>query len=231
MPRKKSPIRHLITACVILICAVVLCTAAALAVSGYIKHSVKDRIVPPEKAGLTRADCILVLGCQVVGDDTPSAMLKDRLDCAIGLYFDGASDRILMSGDHGTVKYDEVNAMKEYALKAGVPSEAVFMDHAGFSTYESIYRSRDVFKVGTAIIVTQEYHLYRALYIADRLGVTAVGVASDPRLYAGQAYRDAREILARDKDFVLCIFKPKPTFLGEVIPVSGNGDVTNDKEY
>ena len=79
------------------------------------------------------------------------------------------------------------------------------------------------------IIVTQKYHLYRALYISDRLGITAEGYASDPRQYAGQLYREFREILARDKDFFYCIFKPKPTYLGESIPVSGNGDLTNDQ--
>ena len=102
------------------------------------------------------------------------------------------------------------------------------MDHAGFSTYESIYRAKEIFNVKKIIIVTQKYHLYRALYIANQLGIEAYGVGSDPRQYVGATYREAREILARDKDFVKCIFKPKPTYLGETIPVSGNGDITND---
>ncbi len=109
-----------------------------------------------------------------------------------------------------------------------MPSSRVFMDHAGFSTYESIYRARDVFKAEKVIIVTQKYHLYRALYIADRLGLEAFGVACDTREYAGQSYRDIREYAARVKDFLVCIVKPEPTYLGEAIPVSGDGDATND---
>jgi vancomycin permeability regulator SanA len=174
-------------------------------------------------------DCILVLGAGIWGDK-PSPMLQDRLDTAIKLYKDGVSNKIIMTGDHGTKEYDEVNIMKQYAIDAGIPSEDIFMDHAGFSTYESIYRARDIFKVKNMVIVTQEYHLYRALYIANSLGVKSYGVNSDPRQYAGQLYREAREILARNKDFIYGIVKPKPTYLGKEIPVSGNGDITNDKE-
>ena len=102
------------------------------------------------------------------------------------------------------------------------------MDHAGFSTYESIYRAKDIFQAKKVVIVTQKYHLYRALYIANRLGLEAYGVGADPRQYVGATYREIREILARDKDFIKCIFKPEPTYLGDTIPVSGNGDITND---
>ena len=117
-----------------------------------------------------------------------------------------------------------------YAIEKGVPSENIFMDHAGFSSYESVYRAKEIFGANKIIIVTQKYHLYRSLYIANQLGVEAYGVGSDPRKYVGQFYREFREILARNKDFVKCIFKPKPTYLGEIIPVSGSGDVTNDRK-
>ena len=120
--------------------------------------------------------------------------------------------------------------MKNFAIDKGVPSEDIFMDHAGFSTYESIYRAKEVFEAKKVVIVTQEYHLYRALYISNQLGVEAYGVNSDPRRYVGEAYREVREILARNKDFFSCIFKPKPKYLGEAIPVSGSGDLTNDKK-
>ena len=115
------------------------------------------------------------------------------------------------------------------AIEKGVPSENIFMDHAGFSTYESIYRAKEIFKAKKVVIVTQKYHLYRALYIANQLGLEAYGVGSDPRKYVGATYRELREILARDKDFIKCIFKPEPTYLGETIPVSSNGNATNDK--
>ena len=118
--------------------------------------------------------------------------------------------------------------MKAYAVAHGVPSEDVFMDHAGFSTYETVYRAKEIFGAKRVIIVTQEYHLYRALYIAERFGIEAYGVASDYHTYGGQTQRDLREVLARCKDFFASIFKPEPTYLGEKIPIDGNGDVTND---
>ena len=125
--------------------------------------------------------------------------------------------------------YNEVQGMKNYALEAGVAEEDIFMDHAGFSSYDSIYRAKEIFGAKKILIVTQKYHLYRALYIADKLEIEAYGVGSDPRKYSGQALREIREIFARDKDFVKCIFKPESTYLGDTIPVSGNGDITNDK--
>lgn len=156
-------------------------------------------------------------------------MLEDRLKEGILLYNNEVSDKIIMSGDHGREEYDEVNTMKKYAIENGIPSENIFMDHAGFSSYESIYRAKEIFNAKKVVIVTQKYHLYRALYIANQLGLEAYGVGADPRQYVGAIYREAREILARNKDFIKCIFKPEPTYLGDTIPVSGNGDITNDK--
>ncbi|NLP16099.1 MAG: DUF218 domain-containing protein [Clostridiales bacterium] len=200
-----------------------------LSINGYIISTSKKRIISLEQASnLDEVDCILVLGAGVWGD-RPTFMLEDRLNFGINLYKAGASDRILMSGDHGRKHYDEVNVMKDYAVNEGVLSSHVFMDHAGFSTYESIYRARDIFQAKKIIIVTQKYHLYRALYVADKLGLEAYGVASNPREYSGQRSRDIREILARIKDFLYVIVKPEPTYLGDSIPVSGDGNITNDK--
>ena len=190
----------------------------------------KTKIIAAEDAAaLSDVDCILVLGCGVRDDGSPTAMLNDRLKVGVNLYKTGCSEKLLMSGDHGRVNYDEVNTMKQFAIADGVPSEDIFMDHAGFSTYESIYRAKEIFKVKKLIIVTQEYHLYRALHIAKAFGLEAWGVSADLRSYVGQDMREVREVLARNKDFLTSIFKPKPTFLGEAIPVSGNGDLTNDK--
>ena len=211
---------------VIIICTLFVLCIIPLSINFYVVGSTKKQINTTIK---DEVDCILVLGAGI-WDDKPSPMLQDRLDTAIKLYKEGVSNKIIMTGDHGTKEYDEVNIMKQYAIDAGIPSEDIFMDHAGFSTYESIYRARDIFKVKKMVIVTQEYHLYRALYIANSLGVKSYGVNSDPRKYAGQLYREAREILARNKDFIYGIIKPKPTYLGKEIPVSGNGDITNDKE-
>jgi len=174
------------------------------------------------------ADCILVLGAKVKRDGSPSYMLKDRLDAGIALYQSGAAPKLLMSGDHGRVQYDEVNRMKQYAIDRGVPSRDVFMDHAGFSTYESMYRARDVFQVQRALVVTQEYHLYRALYDGKQLGLEVWGVPAKKIRYGGQRRRDIREILAMNKDILFCLVRPEPKYLGEAIPVSGDGDLTND---
>ena len=230
MTRKttKKTARFLRAAVAAVLLVVMLICAAALIVNRRVMSSAESRILTEEEAALKDADCILVLGAGVWEGGVPSHMLADRLDEAVSLYELGASGKLLMSGDHGRDDYDEVNVMKDYAVDAGVPSEDVFMDHAGFSTYESLYRARDVFKAERIIIVTQRYHIYRALYVAEKLGLEAYGVASDPRIYRGQQFREFREILARCKDWTYTVIKPEPTFLGEPIPVSGNGNVTND---
>jgi len=212
----------------LLIFASIIVFASILAINTYVKSSVKDKIITVVESSDLDVDCILVLGAGVWGNDRPSPMLEDRLLQAIELYENEASDRLLMSGDHGRKEYDEVNIMKGFAVDRAIPPEHVFMDHAGFSTYESLYRTRDIFKANKVIIVTQKYHMYRALYIAEKLGIEAYGVASDPRLYAGQESRELREILARVKDFFKCILKPEPAYLGDSIPISGDGNLTND---
>ena len=207
---------------------IIIIVIIVLGINLYVKKSTSKQIMNEnDSAKLSDVDCIIILGAGIWGDK-PSPMLEDRLLEGIKLYQNNVSDKIIMSGDHGRKEYDEVNIMKNYAIEKGIPSENIFMDHAGFSTYESIYRARDIFKAKKIVIVTQKYHLYRELYIANQLGIEAYGVGADPRQYVGAAYRELREILARDKDFVKCIFKPEPTYLGDTIPVSGNGDITND---
>ncbi|MCR5529896.1 MAG: YdcF family protein [Saccharofermentans sp.] len=173
-------------------------------------------------------EAIIVLGCGVIGD-TPTALLSDRLDAAIELYKDaGVAPKILMSGDHGRENYNEVAVMRQYAIDRGVPSEDIFMDHAGFSTYETMYRAKEIFGIDTAVIVTQEYHLYRALYDARSLGIKCCGVEATGHVFTKQFYWDCREILARSKDFFYSLFKPEPTYLGDTIDIAGNGEVTLD---
>ena len=213
----------------ILAIIVVILALIILTINLYVKETTKKQIINnSDYTKLENIDCIIVLGAGI-WREKPSPMLEDRLLEGINLYNNNVSNKIIMSGDHGREEYDEVNIMKNYAIEKGVPSEKIFMDHAGFSTYESIYRAKEIFKAKKVVIVTQKYHLYRALYIANQLGLEAYGVGSDPRKYVGATYRELREILARDKDFIKCIFKPEPTYLGETIPVSSNGNATNDK--
>lgn len=226
MKTKKKTILKLLC---IFLCLCALGVGALFIINAAVKGATRDQILlSSEAAQIEDVDCILVLGCWVNEHGQPSAMLYDRLTRGIELYDLGAAPKLLMSGDHGQVGYDEVASMKQFAVDREIASEDVFMDHAGFSTYESIYRARDIFQADKILIVSQEYHLYRALYIADQLGVEAYGVSSDYRAYAGQGYRECREILARAKDCFLCIFQPEPTFLGDAIPIFGDGNVTND---
>ena len=224
--KRKTVIRILI----VCLALAILGAAFVFGINAWVVHSGGKYIRTPMGAvAIGDFDCILVLGCGVQDDGTPSHMLEDRLRRGVELYKAGVAPKLLMSGDHGRTDYDEVNTMKQYAINAGVPSEDVFMDHAGFSTYESMFRAREVFCAEKILIVTQEYHLHRAIYAARALGLEAYGVACDYRTYAGQTYRDIREILARNKDFFTAVFQPKPTYGGETIPVFGNGDLTNDK--
>ena len=213
-----------------LIILIIVGISIVLSINFYVILSTKKQIVDLSNLkNKNDYDCIIVLGAGIWGDK-PSPMLQDRLDEAIKLYEEGIAPKLIMSGDNGREGYDEVNVMKDYAINKGIPSEDIFMDHAGFSTYESIYRAKEIFKVEKAIIVTQKYHLYRALHIGNKLGINVTGVGADPRKYSGQIFRELREILARNKDFIQAIFKLKPTYLGESIPVSGDGNITNDKE-
>jgi len=195
----------------------------------FVISSTMDDITDVEGARKMNAECVIVLGAGVDGaTGTLSWMLKHRLDTAIELYKSGAAPKLLMSGDHGRIGYDEVNAMKNYAIKKGVPSSDIFMDHAGFSTYETMYRANYIFGVKRAVVVTQKFHIYRALYNAKRFGIVCVGVNSDQMVYSGHEYLELREKLSRTKDFVYTIIKPKPKFLGEKYSINGDGDVTND---
>ncbi len=174
------------------------------------------------------ADCIIVLGAGIVGG-RPSISLANRLDKAIEVYNLGHTKKILVSGDHGESSYDEVNVMRNYLLEKGIPKEDIFMDHAGFSTYDSMYRARSVFKVTSAIVVTQKLHLKRALYIGDKMGIKVSGVEAENSTAKSTAFQSIREYPARVKAFLQCeIFHSKPKYLGEVIPITGSGIVTED---
>lgn len=214
----------------LLICsvsAVFILTAAVLIINHHVRHSMDRYILDP--ANSPQAEAVIVLGAYVFPDGTPSTMLRDRLDTGIELYKSGKAPKLVLTGDHGHKTYDEVNAMREYAQSKGVAREDIFMDHAGFNTYDSMYRARDVFLIRKMIVVTQEYHLKRALYISRNLGIETYGVCADKRAYLNSRYYNLREVAARFKDYVqVKILKPKPTFLGTEIPVWLDGRLTDD---
>lgn len=156
-----------------------------------------------------KGDCAMVLGCGIVDSNTPSPMLKDRLDVGIELYKKGIVKKLLLTGDNGSVWHNEIHVMLKYAKENGVPKEDIFCDHAGFSTWESMYRGKTIFGIKKAIVITQKYHEYRALYIGKKLGMNMIGVSGDQMRYIGQSYRDLREVLARNKDFIKTRFFTK----------------------
>ena len=206
----------------------ILMTLVVLSIDQYIQ-SYGNRYIK-EIEEVTQADAILILGASVYSNGRPSPMLEDRLIVGLELYNKRLAPKIIVSGDHGTKEYNEVGAMREFLINHGVADQDIFMDHAGFSTYESMYRARDIFQAEQLIIVTQEYHLKRAIYLARKLGMESTGVASDLRNYGPVMTKyELREKMARNKDFFLTLINPKPTYLGDPIPVNGDGRGTHPR--
>lgn len=211
-----------------MIVAVALAIVAVFAVTNVVTIvGSKGSIVSSDEASISSADAIVVLGASVFADGTPSGILQDRLDDGIALYFAGVAPKLIMSGDNGTESYNEVRVMKQYAIAQGVPSEDIFCDHAGFSTYESMYRAKYVFGCQRIVVATQTYHLYRALWSAKSLGMQATGVPSDYHEYQKQLQYDIREVPARTKDFFKALFRVPSTYVGDAISLDQDGDVTN----
>ncbi|MCD7825430.1 MAG: YdcF family protein [Clostridiaceae bacterium] len=228
---KKIPINYIKkikTGGIVLITLGILGISTLAGINFYIKYTVSDNIYSlHETDSIKPVDCITVLGAGLKADGTPNYMLQDRLDTAIALYQAGVSDRLLMTGDHGQENYDEVSAMKQYAVDAGVPADQIFLDHAGFSTYESAYRAAKIFEVKSTVVITQKYHMYRSLYDFQKMGIDADGVCAKEVTYSGQWVRSSREILARAKDLFYTITKPKPTYLGDSIPITSTVNKSN----
>ena len=213
----------------------ILASLVVFSVSSSVKNRTEDSVVyvvtgeveinPVSQDSLRdfHADCILVLGAGIEDKETPTPMLKDRLDVGIELYREGIAPKILLSGDNGQVEHNEIHVMLNYVRDADVPEEDIFCDHAGFSTYDSMYRAGSIFGANKVIVVTQKYHEYRALYIGKKLGLDVIGLASDQRSYFGVTYRELREMLARFKDVFKATFRSRPTLEGDTIPISGSG--------
>ena len=177
----------------------------------YVILSTKNRIVSGYSELLTDIDYIVVLGAGI-RRGKPSPLLEDRLKTGISLYNNDISNKILITGDHMNDDYDEVTVMKNYLLEHGIPEEDIITDNYGISTYDSIYRVKNVYKSNKVVIVSQRYHLYRALFLSDNLDLESYGVEANLRYYYGQWYREIREILARNKDFIKGIIKPKAVY-------------------
>ena len=212
-----------------LLVAVFTCAVAVLAlfmIQWYVDGSAKRYMVSVEDA--PHSEAVMVLGALVYRSGTPSLVLKDRLDYGYELYIAGKAKKILVSGDHGTKDYDEVNSMMNYLLGKGVPREDIFMDHAGFNTYDSMYRATRIFGIEKLIISTQEFHVKRAVYIARRLGMDAYGYPSDDKVIYQMRWMKLREFFAKAKAFWdTDIIRRKPKYLGDPIPIMGDGSITD----
>ncbi len=213
----------------IIIAAIIMVILLVAAINIYMVSSVKDYIYTQPDAVPEKYTAI-VPGAAVVGNKSVSFVLRDRIEGAMDLINSGKCKKFLVSGDHGTKEYDEVNASRKYVLTMhNVKESIIFMDHAGFSTYETMYRARDVFLVKDCCIVTQKFHVYRAVYIARKLGLDAVGyVAPEINKFGKRLHLSwaARESLARVKAFFDVMFNVKPTYLGDEIPITGDGHAT-----
>jgi vancomycin permeability regulator SanA len=190
----------------VFLAAFMLVALAVFIISGAIADSTSERVYgSADNIDETQSfDCVLVLGAGLKADGTPSHMLEDRIKVGADVFGKVNAGCILMSGDRSGDHYDEPAAMRKYAEELGIDPSLIIVDNEGYSTYESIMRAKEIYGFDKIIVVTQEYHLYRALYIADKSGIDAVGIGADLRPYRGQTVRDVREILARAKDFFLC---------------------------
>lgn len=196
---------------------------AALAFINYRVHRHDGRMVKPaavDTSSWPKPRVAIVFGASVYPNGDLSQMLEDRVETAIALYREGKVDRILVSGDNRRPEYNEPKAMADYLTSHAVAPQDVVLDFAGRSTYETCLRAKEIFGVERALLVTQEFHLPRALYLAHSLGLDAVGVIADRQDYGfGNSYQQVRELLAEVKAFVNVHFLPPPTLLGEKLPI------------
>jgi len=204
-------------------CILILGISFFFGVQVYMVQSTKAYILS-NASEAPESDAIMVLGALVFSSGRPSPTLRDRLDYGYELYMLGKAKKIIVSGDHGQKDYNEVGAMRDYLLEKGVPREDIFMDHAGFNTYDSMYRAKEIFGVESLLISTQDFHIARSVYIARRMGINAYGYPCEDR--GNGRYNRVRESLARVKAVIDTTVRRQPRFLGEAIPISGDGILT-----
>jgi SanA protein len=192
----------------------------------YVKSSTKDFIyvnaneIPKHEVGI-------IFGAGIKGNE-PSSYLKDRLDAGILLFKTNKIDKILLSGDNGRDEYDELTVMKRYCYENGIDTTKIFVDYAGFDTYSTMYRAREIFKVDQAILITQEYHLNRAIYLGNQLGVKSIGFSANKMLYGNYNYVRFREFFSIFKSFLDVKRNRKPRFLGTTININEHSNFSKE---
>jgi SanA protein len=186
------------------------------------------KLIYDEPKDAPEAQVAVILGAAILYNGNISPVLRDRSDTAIELYEIGKAEKILVTGDNSSLAHNEVNPVRKYLLSKGIPDEDIFLDHAGFDTYSSMYRARDIFLTDSIIVVTQTFHLPRAIFIAKNLGMEVYGVSADHRRYKFRNY--TRELLANVKAVMNLVFKREPKYLGEPIPITEDSGL-NNREY
>ena len=173
---------------------------------------------------------VLVLGAGVIDNERPSDILKARLDQALEVYQQAPDKIFIMTGDHREDNYNEVAVMKKYLVSQGIPSQQIYLDHAGYSTYDSIYRLKKIIHVDRAIIISQGYHLPRALMLAEHLKIDSVGLPA-AEIDSTRSHREFREIFARLKDFAVCYlaYQPETPEIHYAFSLNYSGDDTDSK--
>lgn len=195
------------------------CGILITAIVFFIIARATDHLIYDDIESLPHTQIALIPGASVSKEGVLSPVLKDRADAAIAVYRAGKVDKIVVSGDNSTTTYNEVNPIKNYLLYFGIPEEDVFLDYAGFDTYSSMYRARDIFLVGSTTVISQSFHLPRAVYIGQHLGIATYGFNADDGHYLYKNY--VREWLANIKAVINLALHTKPKYLGKKVPVTG----------
>ena len=198
-----------------------------LSIDIYITYKA-DKYISQDANSVMPCYTAIVLGASVSNEGELSSVLTDRMQTAMELYQSGKVQRFLLSGDHGRKQYDEVNSMKNFLLANGISSKDIFLDHAGFDTYNSLVRAKKIFEVNRAIIVTQDFHLPRAVFIGRSIGLDTYGAKADKREYRNMYKLQFRELLANVKAVYEVLLDINPKYLGSKIPITGDSQLSWD---
>lgn len=218
----KKLIRFIKPICILVVLGVV----TVVATNFYVKLTT-DSLIFSSKNNVPKVKVAIIFGAGINGNK-PSKYLKDRLDAGISLYKNHKVDKLLLSGDNGRDEHDELTVMKLYCYENGVDTNKIYIDYAGFDSYSTMYRAKEIFKVDTAILVSQKYHLNRCVYIGNKLGIKSYGFSANNGTYLGYKYVSFREYLAITKSVIDVWRKRKPQYLGEPVDVNGESNYTKE---
>lgn len=199
---------------------------AVFSVNIYVQSTTKTNIYNSIKR-FPKNDVGIIFGAGINGNQ-PSKYLKDRLDAGISLWKAKRINKILLSGDNGREEYDELTVMKNYCYSHGVDTTKIFIDYAGFDTYSTMYRAKHIFKIKRATLISQKYHLNRAIYIGQQLGIKSVGYSANKGEYLGYNYVCFREYLSTFKSFFDVLRNREPHFLGGEININGESNYSKE---